>query len=95
MWNFILSEELTNGIGNGLFAPEKNISRQDLAVIAYRLYVNRSKGAEINGEAKITSPYIFVSSNHAKPGFIISGLRRRHKSHRDHFFYNQRLLKRS
>ena len=44
------SLSLINGIGNGLFAPEKNISRQELAVIAYRLHMNRNKGMDSSKE---------------------------------------------
>jgi hypothetical protein len=55
------SLSLINGIGNGLFAPEKNISRQELAVIAYRLYMNKSKAMDSNQEGLLK--YSFIDEN--------------------------------
>lgn len=55
------SLSLINGIGNGLFAPEKNISRQQLAVIAYRLYMNKNNGMDSSQDELLN--YSFIDEN--------------------------------
>ena len=70
------SKGIVNGIGNGMFGTDSNITRQDIAVLCYRLAT--SKGAQFTqsgefADESVISAYAKEAASKLKGAGIING----------------------
>ena len=70
------SKGIVNGIGNGMFGTDSNITRQDIAVLCYRLALSQGASFDNSGEfadVSVISDYAKEAASNLKGAGIING----------------------